>query len=201
MKSIFPLLLLLTGLFVSGCGPQVTTAQPTNADLSSYSTFAYLPNADIKLRNDSMDQDMVNTRVIETVNIEMEKQGYQLDRDNPDLLVLINVYTEQDTSTSEDPVYASYPYGTYGITRVSPYYNNFYYNGFASYGGVVGYDRDTREYTEGTLIISLVDRMSKKTVWKGMTSKAIYSGSTTDEIVKLVDNIFDEYPMTRGRAK
>ncbi|MGB3798717.1 MAG: DUF4136 domain-containing protein, partial [Lewinella sp.] len=165
-----------------------------------YSTFAYLPNADIAMQNADMDQEEVNQRIIETVNTQMQQQGYQINRDNPDLLVLISVKRNQQTERQTDPVYATYPYGTAGVSTVSPYYNNYYYNDFYNYGSVVGYDTDTYNYTEGTLIISLVDRESRNTVWKGMTSEAIYSGSTTDEIVGLVDDIFDEYPL-KGRAR
>ena len=198
---IFTSLLLLTisTLFLS-CGPQVTTAQATEADLSKYRTFAYLPNADIPMQNDGMNAEEVNSRIIETVNTQMQQEGYQIDRDNPDLLVLISVKKDQETATDTDPVYATYPYGSYGVNTVSPFYNNYYYNSFYNYGTVAGYDTDTYNYTEGTLIISLIDRSNKNTVWKGMTSEAIYSGSTTDEIVGLVDDIFDEYPIN-NRAK
>ncbi len=200
MRILTTITLILFALFAVSCAPQVTTAQPTEADLSAYQSFAYLPNADIEMQNADMDQDQVNQRIIQTVNNQMEQQGYSLDRDNPDLLVLISVKKNQETEVETDPVYATYPYGTYGVNTVSPYYNNYYYNDFYNYGSVVGYDTDTYNYTEGTLIISLVDRESRNTVWKGMTSEAIYSGSTTDEIVQLVDDIFDEYPVN-GRAK
>ncbi|PPK88908.1 uncharacterized protein DUF4136 [Neolewinella xylanilytica] len=200
MKILTTITLFVFALFVVSCGPQVTTAQPTNADLSKYRTFAYLPNADIEMQDSNLDQEQVNQRIIETVNTQMQQEGYQMDRDNPDLLVLISVKRNQEVETTTDPVYATYPYGTYGVNTVSPYYNNYYYNDFYNYGSVVGYDTDTYNYTEGTLIISLVDRESRNTVWKGMTSEAIYSGSTTEEIAQLVDDIFDEYPI-EGRAR
>ena len=200
MRILSTLTLFFLALFAVSCSPQVTTAQPTDADLTSYSSFAYLPNADIEMDNADMDKDEVNQRIIETVNTQMQQEGYQLDRDNPDLLVLISVKKNMETETTTDPVYATYPYGTYGVSTVSPYYNNYYYNGFNNYGTVAGYDTDTYNYTEGTLIISLVERESRNTVWKGMTSEAIYSGSTTDEIVGLVDDFFDEYPI-KGRAR
>ena len=195
IASLFLLLAVL-----SGCSPRVTTARPTSADLSKYTTFAYLPNADVEMRND-VDPEEVNQRIIETVNTQMQQEGYQIDRANPDLLVLISVKRDRETETETQAVYATYPYGTSGVSNVSPYYNNYYYNDFYNYGSVVGYDTDTYNYTEGTLIISLVDRESRNTVWKGMTSEAVYSGSTTDEIVQLVDDIFDAYPIENGRAR
>lgn len=198
MKYVFPLALFLFSILLYSCGPQVVTAQPTEADLSSYKTFAYLPNSSVAMNKEDMNDEEVNNRIIETVNLQMEKQGYTLDRSNPDLLVLISVKTDTETEVQSDPVYARYPYGTYGVNTVSPYYSNYSYNNFYSYGNVIGYDTDTYQYQEGTLIISLVDRQSRNIVWKGMTSEAIYSGSTTDEVVTLVDDIFQEYPVKRG---
>ena len=200
MRYLNLLFLPLFALYLTACSPRVTTAQPTDADLSSYSTFAYLPNADVELRDENMDQDDVNMRIVETVKGQMEQRGYQLDRDQPDLLLLLSVKRDRETEVDTDPVYATYPYGTYGVNTVSPYYNNYYYNDFYNYGNVVGYDTDTYSYTEGTLIVSLIERESRNTVWKGYTSDAVYSGSTTEEIIGLVDDIFDEFPVT-GRAK
>ncbi len=197
MRLLLPITLFLLSFLLYSCGPQVVTAQPTEADLSKYQTFAYLPNTDVDMNNANMNNEEVNTRIIETVNQQMKMQGYRLDRSQPDLLVLISVKTDTEVEVERDPVYATYPYGNYGVNTVSPYYNDYYYNDFYSYGDVVGYDTDTYQYQEGTLIISLVDRKSRNTVWKGMTSEAIYSGSTTDEVVTLVDDIFDEYPVKR----
>lgn len=195
MKRLFSLLSLILFFAFFSCGPQVRTARPTDVDLSKYSTFAYLPNADVEMNRDDMDDKEVNERILQTVNMQMERHGYQLDRQDPELLVLISVKKDQEVGVDRDPVYATYPYGTYGVNTVSPYYTNYYYNDFYTYGAVAGYDTDTYAYTEGTLIISLVDRETRNTVWKGMTSEAIFSGSTTDEIVQLVDDIFDEYPI------
>ena len=197
MRIFNYLSLFILAAFITACASQVTTARPTQSDLSAYSTFAYLPNADISMPDTELDQEAVNQRIVETVKTQMQGEGYQLDRDNPDLLVLISVKRSQETGVERDAVYATYPYRTYNVNTVSPYYSNYYYNGFYDYGTVAGYDTDTYQYTEGTLIISLVDRETRNTVWKGMTSEAIYSGSTTDEIVQLVDDIFDEYPINR----
>lgn len=193
MKNLITLLLLM---LVVSCSPRVTTVNPESTDLSNYESFAYLPNADVEMSNTAMDQEDVNQRIVETTKAQLERRGFTIDRDQPDMLMLISVAKDQEVATDTDPVYATYPYNSYGVRTVSPYYNNYYYNDFYNYGGVVGYDTDTYQYTEGTLVINLIDRETKNTVWKGITSDAIYSGSTTEEIVDLVDQIFDEFPTT-----
>jgi hypothetical protein len=181
-------------MILTACSPRVTTVNPAGTDLSNYRTYAYLPNADVEMQDTQMDADEVNQRIVETTKMHMDRQGFRLDRDNPDLLLLISVARDQETAVDTDPVYATYPYSTYGVNTVSPYYGSYYYNDFYGYNDVVGYDTDTYQYTEGTLVINLIDRESRETVWKGYTSDASYSGSTTGEIVELVDDIFDEMP-------
>jgi hypothetical protein len=190
--SLFTAVLLLTA-----CSPRVTTVNPAATDLSDYKTYAYLPNADIEMQDGNMDQKQVNQRIVDATKRQMDRKGFELDRDNPDLLLLISVKRDQEVAVDTDPVYATYPYATYGVNTVSPYYNNYYYNDFYGYTDVVGYDTDTYQYTEGTLVINLIDRKTRETVWKGYTSDAIYSGGTTGEIVELVDDIFEEMPSQR----
>ena len=169
---------LLT-LIVS-CGPRVTTKKPTNDNLSKYSTFSYLPNAAIEMP-DQAQNDNVNTLVIQQINERMMDEGYKLDRSG----------TETDT----DPVYARYgAYNRSGL-RVNSYYNNFYYRGYNTVPTVVGYDTDTYNYKEGTLIVQLVERSSNETVWKGVSSTSVYDSGTTQAMTQLVNAIFDEYPL------
>lgn len=184
-------------LFVAfGCGSSVTTQRPNDADLSSYKTFAYLPN---RSSGDSAGADKVENStvtVIKTVNGNMENAGYTLDREDPDLLVLIsskvNVDTEQGANT-----YAAYPYNP-AVTTVSPYYNDFYYSGFASYGPVAGYNTNTYSYEEGIVVVDIIDRVTKKSIWKGSTSEPISDENRPDAIAGLINDIFKKYPLKKG---
>ena len=190
-KLTFVTLILIS---VIGCGPKVNTTKTSNVDLSKYETFAYLPNANAEVEDKRYNDENINTLVVETVKSQMMGEGYTLDRDNPDLLVLISTKLDSETRTKTEAVYSTYPY-TNRINRVGPYYNNYYYRGYNTYTGVVGYDTDTYSYKEGTLIIDLVDRKTKETVWKGIASDNIYEQATDTEIRKMVDDIFKEYPL------
>lgn len=194
MKKLKFYSLLLIAVVITSCGPAVTTTKSNNADLSSYSSFAYLPNADVNMP-DRKKNDQVNSLIIESVNANMMKAGYQLDRENPDLLVLISTKVDKEIETDTDPVYATYGYYDRVNLRVSPYYNDFYYNNYVNYPRVVGYDTDTYTYKDGTLIIQLVDRKKNKTVWKGVSGTSVYDGTTTNAMTNLVNEIFEEYPL------
>jgi len=196
MKTMKMLLLLCVATGIYSCGPAVTTTKPTNDNLSKYSTFSYLPNSAIEMPDQSYN-DSVNSLVIQQINENMMDAGYKLDRSKPDLLVLVSTKIDQETETETDPVYARYGYYNRPGVGVNSYYNNYYYRGYTTYPAVVGYDTDTYSYKDGTLVVQLVDRESRETVWKGMSSTSIYDSSSTVAMTNLVNAIFKEYPLIK----
>ncbi|SCX89278.1 protein of unknown function [Nonlabens sp. Hel1_33_55] len=196
MKLFKTTLLAIAVTAIYSCGPGVTTVKPTNDNLNKYQSFSYLPNSAIEMPDMAMNDD-VNTLVIQQINDRMMDAGYELDRAKPDLLVLVSTKIDETTGTTTDPVYASYgSYNRPGL-RVNSYYNNFYYNAYNSVPTVVGYDTDTYNYKDGTLIIQLVDRKSNETVWKGVSSESIYNSGDTATMTSLVNTIFEEYPLMK----
>ncbi|MBZ9787319.1 DUF4136 domain-containing protein [Psychroflexus sp. CAK57W] len=195
-KTILPAIL---GLLLVSCGTKVETVRPNKADLSQYETFAYLPNASIEIRNSAVQTDFLNSFIIETTNDQMKITGYTLDRDNPDLLVLISITTDLETGREAEPVYANYPYiDAVASTPVSPFYQPFYYRGWYDWyypGGVIGYTTDTYSYKKGTVVIDLIDRETKQSVWKGITSEPIMDKSETEVVQELIRDIFKAYPL------
>lgn len=191
MKAFYSFIFCISLLLIMSCGSNVQTTKTTNKDLSTYDSFAYLPNASVR---EEYNDEKVNTAVIEVINTNMQKAGYNLDRDNPDLLVLVSTKVNRETATRSQPVYAQYPYTT-GVTTVNSVYGPYYYRGFNNFNRVVGYDTDTYQYKEGTLVINLVDRKTEETVWKGIASEDIYNQGTNSAIRELVNDIFEQYPL------
>ena len=185
---------LITLMLVS-CGRSVSTIKADGVNLNNYKSFAYLPNTDIKLPNKTMDVDEVNNLVVATINSNMKDAGYELDRDNPDLLVLVSTKTDKEVATTTDPVYASYPYRT--TARVNTYYSPYYYNDYAYYNNIIGYDTDTYTYKEGTVVVDLIDRRTKNLVWKGRSNQTIYDQTNTSAMRELINTIFTEYPLMK----
>lgn len=203
MKTNIKTISKLVGLFVFAssilsCGPSVNATKMTDKDLSTYQTYAYLPNGNFESLERNFDGNKVGEEVINSVNRNMQQEGYTLDRDNPDLLVLVSTSTDRDVNVTQDPVYATYPnyYGsTYGV---GSYYSNYYYNGYSSYNGITGYDTDVNVYQEGNLMVSVVDKDTKNVVWKASAGNIISQDDTSEAIAKYVDDIFKEYPAKKG---
>ncbi len=198
MKSLKLSALLVILITIYSCGPAVTTTKPTNANLNNYKTFSYLPNAAIEMPTENFSTETVNSMVIQQINDQMINAGYKLDRDKPDLLVLVSTKVNQETETDTDPIYARYGAYNRPNLRVNNYYNNYYFNGYNTYNTVIGYDTDTYTYKEGSLIIQLVDRDTRKTVWKGFSNTNIYQSNSTAALTTLVNAIFEEYPLMQN---
>ncbi|TXD82442.1 DUF4136 domain-containing protein [Subsaximicrobium wynnwilliamsii] len=184
----------ILAIVMISCGPKVNTAKLVDKDLSNYNSFAYLPNSNFDDLKKFETDPTVGTAIIESVNRNMKQKGYELDRNNPDLLVLLSTMTDKERTVDQEPVYATYPnnYGrSYGV---SPYYQNQYYYNYSSYSRIIGYERDIDRYKEGTLLIRLVDSDSKEVVWRGSASDAIFKQNETTAIAKFVDDMFDDFP-------
>lgn len=193
MKNINLTLFLLIAGLLAGCGPRVETKKMTSKNFSNYDSFAYLPNSDIEFQGKSLKSNDVNEAVVETVYQNLRKRGYKMDRSSPDLLVLISTNINRTVGTTTEPMYAYYPYST-SISMVSPFYDTYYYRGFADYNSIVGYDIDTYAYKEGIVVINIVDRKTKETVWKGVAAESIYDQTSIDAIEELVNAVFNEFP-------
>lgn len=193
LTTIFSFLAVL--LVLQSCSPRVVTSRPNDADLSKYESFAYLPNATLDVEDGKFNTEKVNTRLVQILNRQMMDAGYELDRDRPDLLVILNLNTNTEVATDREPVYANYPYDPYNSSAVSPYYNDYYYRDYVGYNGIVGYEYDTYTYKEGSVVVTLIDRKTRSVVWRGATADDFYNQSNTTAMMDLVKNIFEEYPL------
>ncbi|MGB7393747.1 MAG: DUF4136 domain-containing protein [Pricia sp.] len=184
--------------FLISCGPKVTTSKPSDVDLTKYETFAYLPNGNFEDPNKGYDDPSIGEAVINEVNNSMKELGYELERDQPDLLLLMGTKTDTDVEKTTDPVYATYPnyYGT-GY-RVGTYYDPYYYRGYNAYNNIVGYDTDYERTETGTLMLSLVDRETRNVVWRGTASNFVGGERNTQAISDFVDDLFAEYPAEKN---
>jgi hypothetical protein len=77
---------------------------------------------------------------------------------------------------------------------VSPYYQNYYYNGYSNYNQLIGYDRDLNTYKEGTLRLSLVDSRQKILFGRHGSNSIYKSQNESKAIAKFVDDMFAKYP-------
>jgi len=179
-------------LVVSTCGPKITSKTMSGKNVHEYATYAWLPN------NDSVESSKFNDRIVQReiigeVNKCMMKEGYNLDRTNPDLLILAHTMFDEERDVTREPIYASYSYYTPQF-YVGSYYNNFYYYNYTTVPRIVGYDVETVAYTEGTVVIDLIDAKTHKLVWRGTAEGVIDPTNVETEVKRYVNDIFDDFP-------
>lgn len=187
---------LFSMVLITSCGPQLSTSKLTDKNLNNYDSFAYLPSTNFEV-SDKLNNDngKVSQSIINAMNTNMMRAGYEMDRKNPDLLILLTTTYDKELMRDIDPVYTTYPYNTYNATyAVSPYYSNYYYYDYNTYTDFAGYDVDYSSYKEGTLIVDIIDRKTRNKVWTGTAEQAIFNQDSSEEVASFVDDIFDEYP-------
>lgn len=195
MKKFKIMWLSILGFAIlTACGPKVTSTKLADVDLTKYETFSYLPNGNFEDPSKGYDDQSVGESVLNEVNNSMKELGYELERNQPDLLVLIGTKTDTDVEREREPVYASYPNYYGSAYPVGSYYNPYYYNGYTTYNNVIGYDVDYEKYETGTLLLSLVDRKTRNVVWRGTASNFVGGERSEQAISDFVDDLFAEFP-------
>ncbi len=123
----------------------------------------------------------------------MQRIGYTLDNNNPDLTINIFLIVDQKTGTS---TYADFY--TSGI-GVGYYYGPWGYN---SPGGVSAYTvMHSYDYNEGTLIVDVLDVKKKQIAWQGIAQKTIKSNPKYDGqgIKEVIAKLFMKFPLEKDQ--
>jgi hypothetical protein len=176
--------LLLSILGLAGCA--VTDIDRT-ANFAHYKTYAW-GKSDIDVSNPLYNSDLINKRIRQAVEEEFSRRGIVKNENDPDFIVRFHTYTEEKTERQ-----SAYPYG-YGYIPYTWYPFAFRW-GYYPFAPMM--PQPPREYTEGTLILDIVDHESNELVWRGSVS-----GNVDDvvalkkQIEKGVKAIMKKYPVT-----
>ncbi|MFV0237939.1 MAG: DUF4136 domain-containing protein [Flavobacteriales bacterium] len=140
MKTISYFLTLL--IIITSCSPlQVSSDYDKTANFTQYKTFSFHDKGIEKLQLNSLDK----RRVINAITVELTAKGMQPAKETPDLIVNILASNKEkiDVNYYNDPYWGwyHYPWGA----------NQAFEN----------------RYTEGTLIIDLIDHHKNTLVWQG----------------------------------
>lgn len=174
----FFVLSLLSILFLSGCAstPRVSTQAAPDANLPSFKTFGfYSPLGTDKGNYGSLLSQKLKT----ATRTALESKGLTYKEQDADLLVNFNITTTQKTDVNTMPT--GYGYGWRGG----------YYSPWVGYNNV-----SVHQYTEGELVVDLIDQTQKKMVWEG-TATAIVNNDpqkNAEKINRAITEMFREFP-------
>lgn len=156
------LIVVIFGFFLSCSPPTITSNRDTKTDLSSFKTYCFADYNQTK-KITRPDYDNLETRAIidSAIAKEMAKLGYTLVEKASDIMVQYDIVITEKVDPRVDSAVIYKPW--------------------------VDVRTDTFNYTEGLLIIRLIDRNKDKMVWQGSLSGII------NRKPKSFDNKLDNY--------
>ncbi len=192
MKPLNGFILSVTALvFLAGCSSTAHIEKDETADLSSYKSYTWIETKDqAETKKGVTDLGIQNIK--NSVNLELEKNGWKEVKENPDLLLSYDVLVEKNIRKDRDAVYSQ------PTTRLyyNPYtrrYNSIYYP-----SRFLGYEENETPVKEGTVTISMIDPKTDKTIWQGWTTDEINSSKlTSKEIQRNVKSIFKKFDVEK----
>jgi Domain of unknown function (DUF4136) len=173
------LLFIVLAVTITSCSSvKVAYDYDKQVDFTKYKTYAFTDEV-AKLPVDDLNRE----RITSAVAAELTAKGFTKS-DNPDVLIDIFITAKKRTeavANTSGGGYGGYGYGRYG-----------YGGGFST--TTVNYN----EYTDGTLLINMVDKSTEKIAWQGRGTKTIDEDASASKreqnINYAVKQIFTNYP-------
>jgi hypothetical protein len=191
MKRVLNRNIIILSALLLGMTSCAVTDFDRTADFKRYKTFGW-GKAEVKVENPIYKSDLINASIKSTIQKEFAKRGIKHNTKNPDFLVSYHTYTEKKEQVygGASP-YFGYPFYAY---RFHP----FMY-GWGGWGMPFAWNNgpSAYTYTEGTLIIDIIDAKTNDLVWRGSVSGNVNSASNVQkQIRKGIKAIFKKYPIS-----
>jgi hypothetical protein len=214
--KIYARLFLIAAIALSGCAilyNETYSNYDKSVDFTKYKTYAWL-NSHKPHEPTPYENDVIENNAKSYVDHEFKDRGYVIDTVKPDVLMELVLKSEKKTEevlTSNPYNYTNYTFNNYpynhryndNLYYSNPYYNLYpFYNYSRPYSYYTGYNTVTREYTQSTITINVIDRASNMLVWTGSAEGDIYDPAyLKDEIHPAVDKILKQYPIKPIKKK
>ncbi len=183
-------LVLSLGL-LSGCsGITVYTDYDPSLDFTRYETYAWLTEEEPESGDYRIDNDLIRKRVRRAVDTQLQVAGFRLvSVEEASFLVGYRVALQDRTQISSSG--GSVTYGSWGRGR---------YGGVGYGGGVDSYD-----YTQGVLILDVMDPQSKELVWRGTAEQRVDEKKSPQEADARINlayaKILERFPPGKSKKK
>ncbi|HBH25279.1 MAG TPA: DUF4136 domain-containing protein [Cytophagales bacterium] len=184
--------IIIIALFIHSCSSLKTNYDyDKSADFSQYETFEYYGWAE---NSDKILNDLEKKRIEGAFAEEFFKRGLELARNDGDMVVSLFIVVDQKTSkTAYTNHYGGGPY-MYGAGWG-------WYGGYGAYGGMSTTTYTESDYLEGTLIVDVFDKESKKLIWQGTAQKVIEENpqKRAQNIPKVAAALMRKFPVEPKR--
>jgi len=179
----YSIFIFTVSLFVSCSTLTVNSDYDRSANFTKYKTFSFY-----KLNLSGIAVNELNqTRIINAIKAEMVKKGFTEVNENPDLLV---------NATTVIQVEKQYNANSYGMGGA---YRPYRWGG--GYGGMSSTTVTVQNYTEGSLVVDVLEASSNTLLWTATGSKEIGSQNDNPDqaITDAVNQIMQSFPPDRKK--
>jgi Domain of unknown function (DUF4136) len=177
MKTLYLIFLVV---LIFRCSPEIQayTDYDPDYDLWKYRTFDWAQKMNVEQNQNPLYYNELNDkRIKKSIRNQLEKRNYQLTATSPHLILHYHIIVEDKSVLVTEPF--GYSYGPYWMKR----------------------PQQTYTYTQGTLILDLMDTRSNQLVWRGWAVAAVDQIDSPEKIDKLVDTavrkMFIKFPYAR----
>jgi hypothetical protein len=185
---------LIVGVVVAGCAhTNVRTDFDPSADFSRYHTYYWAGGKDIS-GGGSLANSLVDKRIKDIIGAQLSAKGLsevpEAEDAKPDLAILYWIGAKDKTSVQTKP--SSTIPARLAWSRYDPYWSGRWGR---TYDEVV-----VRDYTEGTLIVDLIDANTKQLAWRAYLVQTVDKDpqKTAERIEANAMAAFAQYPPTKN---
>lgn len=203
-RAIYTGLAILLVSALSACSSyNYYTAARNKTDLSAYRTFAWLPPETSHKAGGVVKKEIADEKVKDAAIAALQTKGLKLQENNPDLLVSYSTVTGRGMKTEFYPAYyGGFGWGGWGGWGWGWGYRPFYgyYGGWGGWGYPYGFGGAYARvpYKEGTLIIDIIDRNTRRLVWRGFGVGELHNPKRTlSELPKVVDGVLKQLQLNQ----
>ena len=193
MKSLLPLGTASLIVVLSACSNDITIDSDFNnsVDFSTYRSYRWHDGNEFNLASQEfLASDLMDQRIRQNVNDQMLNKGIR-HRDNGPVNFLINYsVTTQDridvntynTYGGYGPGYTYVGYGALGPYRYSGVGVRYTY-------GSMNTETVISQYTQGTLVLDIIEPLENQLVWRGIAEGKIKESSSQSERIEVIEDI------------
>ncbi len=150
-----------------------------DSNFSAYRTYAWIPitinEGSTTAKSAMQSNTLLDSRIRGAVDSNLKAKGLTLNEETPDLLVVYHTGMQNKVDVTD-----------------------WGYSYAGSYWGWAGQDIDVYNYTEGTLLVDLVNSKTKQLAWRGSATGVVDPGRSPEQVQQTINDVvgqmFQNYP-------